>query len=145
MQEFIIKTGKYETVDPSWGKHFLPREIAKLAYEAGWTDAKRLLVSISVCIAESNGYERRKYVNPDGSVDRGLWQINNKSFPNISDDIAFNAVKATRFARQIYVGRNNMFTAWQAFNNGQYKDARAMGYALDGVRNMLALENGFPV
>lgn len=145
MQEFIIKTGKYETVDPSWGKGFLPREIAKLCYQAGWTDAKRLVVAISVCIAESNGYEKRQNVNPDGSIDRGIWQINDKAFPNVSDAVAYDAVKATRFARQIYVGRNNMFTAWSAFNNGQYKGQRAMGYAFDGVANFLRLENGFPV
>lgn len=134
-----------EDASPEWGKHFLPRELAKLCYQAGWTDAKRLAVAVAVCIAESNGYEHRTNHNPDGSIDRGLWQINDRAYPNVTDEMAFDAVKATRFARQIYVGRNNQFTAWSAFNNGQYKGERALGYACTGVGNFLLAENGFKV
>lgn len=135
---------------PEWGKRFLPREIAKLCYQANWTDAQRLLIAVSICIAESNGYEHRIHENRDAqgnllSTDRGIWMINDVAYPNASDEIAYDAVKATRFARQIYVGRDNKFTAWAAFNNGQYKGERAMGYAFDGIANFLRLQNGYKI
>lgn len=133
--------------DPSWGRHLLPREVALLCYQAGWIDAQKLLEAVSVCIAESNAYEHRTNVNKDGSIDRGIWALNDKAFPNISDDVAFNAAKATKMARQIYIGRNNTFSAWAAYNNGQYKDPtrNAMIYAFDGISNMLRLKNGYPI
>lgn len=141
-----------ETVDPR-GKHFQPREIAALCYEMGWTDAQKLLEAVSVCIAESNGYEKRRgpvhadgsVGNPDGSVDRGLWAINDKAHPSITDAMADDARQATAIARQIYKDRSYTFRAWASFTNGQYKGSRAMGYAFDGVANFLRLKNGFPL
>ena len=133
----------YKEIDN--GRHFAPREIAKLCYEEGWTDADKLLTSISVCIAESNGYEKRKHVNPDGSIDRGIWMINDRAHPDVTDTVAYNAKSATKVARRIYVDRGNTFNAWAAFTNGSYKDSHSMGYAFDGVANFLREKHGYPV
>jgi hypothetical protein len=143
---------------PEQGPHLAPREIARLCYEAGWTDSKKLCVAISVCIAESNGYPERyndnpAVLNPDGTIktpasrDRGLWMINDKAHPGISDAVAYDAAKATKAARQIYVGRGYKFTAWAAYNNGQYKDPKrnAMKYSFDAISNMLRLMNGYDI
>lgn len=133
------------------GPHLQPRELAKLAYEAGWIDAQRLLEAVSVVIAESNGYaERRGPVhadgsvgNPDGSVDRGLWAINSLAHPGVSDAVCDDPIKATKVARQIYAVSG--WKPWASVANGQYKGPRAMGYAFDGVANFLRLKNGFPL
>ncbi len=126
-------------------QHLYARDIAKLAYEAGWTDADKLLVAVSVCIAESNGYADRTHVNDAGSIDRGLWQINDRWHPEVTDAQAFDPVFATTFARGLYRDRSYSFRAWNAYNDGSYKGERAMGYALNGVRNFLAAKYGFPV
>lgn len=135
----------FTAIPPEWGRHYAPRELALMFYNAGWTDAQKLLEAVSVCIAESNGYEHRTNVNPDGSIDRGIWMINDLAHPDITDAMAFNAVRATVVARKLYVGKNYKFTSWAAYNNEQYKGPRAMGYAFDGVANFLRIKNGYSV
>jgi hypothetical protein len=138
------------------GRHFKAREIARICYLAGWKDADKLCIAVAVCIAEGNGYEKRRnynpeVLNPDGtvktpaSVDRGAWMINDLAFPNVPDSVCDDFTKATAVARSIYVGRGGRFTAWAAFNNGQWKGPRALGYAFDGVSNMLREMHGVPV
>lgn len=143
------------SVDPR-GRHWKAWELAKLCYDVGWTDADRLLIAVSVCIAEANGYEHRRNYNPvilnaDGSVkvpasvDRGGWAINDRAHPEVTDAEADDFPTATRWARRMYVARGNSFRAWAAFNNDQYKGQRAMGYAFDGVANFLRERHGYPL
>jgi hypothetical protein len=54
-------------------------------------------LAVRVAKCESNLNEKAKHVNPDGSVDRGLYQINSKYHPEVSDEIAFNPILATEF------------------------------------------------
>lgn len=130
------------------GPHLLPRELAKLCYEAGWIDAQRLLESVSIIQAESNGYVIRRgpvhadgtIGNADGSIDRGLWAINSFAHANISDADCDNPVKATAYARKLYL--DSGWRSWSSFANGQYKQAHAMGYAAPGISNFLLLKNG---
>lgn len=129
---------------PDKGPHILPRDIAKLAYEAGWIDADRLLVAVSVCIAESNGYTHARHTNADGSIDRGLWQINS-SHTDITDAQADDPVRATAFARNLYEAHNNTFTPWAAFTNLAYRGPRAMPYAAQGIANFLLVKHGLPI
>lgn len=122
-----------------------PREIARLCWSAGWKNADELLIAVSVALAESNGRPAARHVNANGSTDRGLWQINDKAHPEVSDAAAFDPVRASAWARQIFTVRSNSFRPWAAFNNGAYKAPTAMGYALDGLRNFLAERHGFPI
>lgn len=50
--------------------------IAALAYKAGVTDPKQLRWAVAICYAESSGNVYAEHHNADGSIDRGLWQIN---------------------------------------------------------------------
>ena len=43
------------------------------------------VTAVAVCLAESSGNCNAKYVNTGGSIDRGLWQINDKWHPEVSD------------------------------------------------------------
>lgn len=132
------------------GPHLKAHELATLCYKAGWIDAQRLLEAVSIIIAESNGYVLRRgpvhadgtVGNTDGSIDRGLWAINDKAHPDLSDVACDTPVIATRFARKLYL--DSGWRSWASFANGQYKDAHAMGYAFDGVANFLRLKNGYP-
>lgn len=127
------------------GPHLLPRQIAKLAYEAGFIDADKLFIMTAIAIAESNGYYHARHKNDDGSIDRGLMQINDKAHPDISDAEADDPVKAMAFARKIYEGRNNTFTAWSAFTNHAYLGPRAAPYAAQGIANFLLTRHGLPI
>jgi Lysozyme like domain len=127
------------------GRHLPAREIAALCYRVGWRDADLLLIAVSVCIAEGNGYEHATHINADGSIDRGLWQINDKAHPTVGDEAAYNASRATLIAHGVYMARGRTFNAWSAYQNGSYKGPRAMGYAFDGVANMLRERHGYPV
>jgi len=49
---------------------------------------KKLGVAVAIC--ESNLNPDAKNVNPDGSVDRGLYQWNNFWHPEVSDEEAFD-------------------------------------------------------
>jgi hypothetical protein len=135
------------------GRHWKAREIARECYAVGWKDTIKLVQAVAVCIAEGNGYEKRRnynpaVLNPDGSVktpasvDRGAWMINDLAFPDVPDAVCDDFVKATKVAWTIYVGRGGRFTAWSAFNNGQYLGPRAMGYAAPGVGNFLLEKYG---
>lgn len=49
---------------------------------------------MAVCLAESQGYDHAINVNPDGSRDRGIWQLNSVH-KNITDQIAYDPSAAT--------------------------------------------------
>jgi len=54
---------------------------------------------LAVCVAkcESSFNEKAVHVNTDGSRDRGLFQINDKCHPDVSDEEAFNPIFAAEF------------------------------------------------
>jgi hypothetical protein len=78
---------------------------ATAAYKAGFPfvtfvstpagDYRSVVVAIAVGLAEASCYPLARGVNgptsgcPNGSVDRGLWQINNCYHPNVSDACAY--------------------------------------------------------
>jgi hypothetical protein len=133
------------------GRHLPAREIARLCYGVGWTDADRLVIAVAVCIAESNGYEKRRHENLDAatgdvlSVDRGIWMINDRAHPTIYDAIAYDALRATQAARQIYLAWRSSFGAWAAYTNGRWEGEKALGYAAEGVQSFLLEKHvGYP-
>jgi hypothetical protein len=54
-------------------------------------------LAVRVAKYESNLDWKAVSVNPDGSRDRGLFQINSKYHPDVSDEVAFNPITATQF------------------------------------------------
>ena len=66
------------------------REVATLA----GVDAN---LAIRVAKCESSLKIKAVNINTDGSMDRGIFQINNKYHPEVSDEDAFDITKATQF------------------------------------------------
>ncbi|MCJ7828228.1 MAG: transglycosylase SLT domain-containing protein [Dehalococcoidia bacterium] len=54
-------------------------------------------LAVRVAKCESNLDYKAEHLNKDGSKDRGLFQINNKYHPDVSDEAAFNPIPATQF------------------------------------------------
>lgn len=76
--------------------------------------------AIAIIQAESGGNSAARNVNTDGSIDRGLWQINNKAHPEVSDACAFNPECSTLAALRISNQGKN-FTPWTTFVSGAYQ------------------------
>jgi hypothetical protein len=118
------------------GKQIQPRAIAKLGYVAGWHDCHHLVTALAVCLAESQGYSEAVNKNPDGSTDRGIWQLNT-IHSWISDEIAYDPAKATAAAFQLWQEVKG-FTPWAAYDSRVYLHDTYLRRAALGVMNFLA-------
>lgn len=76
---------------------------------------RRTIQATAIMLAESGGGThgdtlafRPAAQNPRGGNDRGIWQINSKAHPDVSDQAAFDPVVATQIAYQL----SNGFSSW---------------------------------
>jgi len=72
----------------------------------------------AVCLAESNGNVNSYNVNTNGTVDKGLMQINSCHYDLIGDKDLYDPKVNMDIAYQIYKGSG--WSAWSAFNNLSY-------------------------
>lgn len=87
-----------------------------LCYSEGFRLGHGLIRAVGVMNGESGRYLGAWHVNKDGSVDRGVFQINNEAHPDVSDEEAYSAIPATRFAFQLSQGGTD-FHHWSAFKH----------------------------
>lgn len=93
-------------------------DVTTAARGAGFTgDGLNIIVAIAQ--AESGFIPNATNVNKDGSIDRGILQINDFWHPDVSTDCAFNPNCAFQQGYAISNGGKN-FNAWASFTNGQY-------------------------
>jgi lysozyme-like protein len=87
---------------------------------------KRAVIAVAVGMAESYCQEHAKGHNgptggcPNGSVDRGLWQINSCYHPEVGKHCAFKANCNARAAKHISDHGKN-WSPWSAYNSGAYR------------------------
>ncbi len=98
---------------------------AKPAHYVGFTKPRAVIaVAIglgeSTCIVDAKGHNPPSGNCPNGSDDRGLWQINSCYHPEVSDHCAYHANCNARAAKRIS-GRGRDWTPWSVFNSGAYK------------------------
>lgn len=70
-------------------------ELLALAHYVGFKGQSQANVA-AIALAESGGNPNASHVNTDGSIDRGLYQINNRFHPDVSDSCAYDPVCSTR-------------------------------------------------
>lgn len=70
----------------------------------------------AIAMAESGGDPNATHTNADGSVDRGLFQINNVAHPGVSDACAFDPVCSAHQAAAIE--KSSGWGAWSTWTNG---------------------------
>ena len=109
------------------------REIAWLVRNAGGSDP----TAVAVALAESGGNTAALHADI-GSYDRGLWQINSKYHPEVSDSCAFSATCSTTAAKTI---SNNWtdFSPWSSYTFGGYQ--AYMPVATSAMANPQAPDN----
>ncbi|AXV10329.1 Peptidase (plasmid) [Euzebya pacifica] len=130
------------TTDLSTGAGQLSwEEIAQIAYDAGFR-GEDLIVAVALTQPESgrNPSINNAGTNTNGTIDYGLWQINDIHNPPIPG--IYEPVVNARFAYDIYRtaprGGGYNFTPWSAFNAGRHTqwldEARAGAEAALGDR-----------
>lgn len=65
-----------------------------------------IALALAVARCESKFDYFAEHINKDGSKDRGIFQINNKCHPEVSDEEAFNVEFATKFFCDAYKAGN---------------------------------------
>ena len=99
---------------------------ADVASRAGFS-GDRLVTAVAVGMAESSCRPDAYLSNgptkgcPNGSTDRGLWQINSCWHPSVSKSCAYDAQCNANAAYRISSGGTN-WKPWVAYTNGRYED-----------------------
>lgn len=103
-------------------------------------------MAIAIVLAETGGTGKTdaRNVNRDGSVDRGIFQINNRAHPDVSDSCADNPSCAGRAAFRISLGGTN-WNAWTTYKNGAYKKYLGTNSIPDAASGVGILGTGIDV
>lgn len=93
-------------------------QVAAVCARAGFRDAA-LVKAVAVALAESGGDTQAVNINSDStrSRDRGLFQINSRWHPEVTDAQAFDPAANAAAAYRISAGGTN-WSQWAAWNNG---------------------------
>jgi hypothetical protein len=99
---------------------------AHAAHHVGYRTRQRLVMAVAVGMAESHcrtfvrHWSRPTPGCPNGSLDRGMWQINDCYHREVSSRCAHNALCSARVAYRISRhGRD--WRPWAAYQNGSYR------------------------
>jgi hypothetical protein len=96
-----------------------PAQIATVAKTAGFS-GQNLVIAIAICLAESGGVvEIVSAPNTDGTLDRGLWQINTIHSEYSTPDMLIASKNAA--AAYTLSSQGTVFTPWSTYNSGKYK------------------------
>ena len=99
---------------------------ASVGSRAGFT-GDRLVTAVAVGMGESSCRPNAQNATgptkgcPNGSVDRGLWQINSCWHPSVSKSCAYDAQCNANAAYRIS-SRGGNFRPWVAYANGSYRN-----------------------
>jgi len=99
---------------------------ARAADRAGWSGTD-LVVATAIAMAESGCNPSATGTNgptqgcPNGSRDRGAWQINDCYHPGVGDTCAYNLQCNADAAYQIYRDRSSTFQPWSTYNSRAFK------------------------
>ena len=105
------------------GRRLPAEEVAKLCWQAGWRRRTELVTAVAVAGAESHWFERAWNSNVDGEgMDRGLFQINEETWPSVTPDAAFDAGTNAQYAYAIFRNAGHRFSDWVSFETGSYRN-----------------------
>jgi hypothetical protein len=103
---------------------------AKVAAKAGFSytttvdtvlgSERSIAVAVAIAMAESSCNPDATNINTNGSEDRGLWQINNFAWPNVSNACAFQ-VQCNADAAWNISDHGTDWDPWSTYNNGAWE------------------------
>ncbi len=96
-----------------------PLTVVKVAEMAGFT-RDEAITATAIAISESHLNPKAIHINGNGSVDRGLWQINNRAWSDFPAWRAYDVEKSAKMALHIY--REQGWSGWATWNNGMAQE-----------------------
>lgn len=96
-----------------------PQQTAQYVANAGFSGASIATMTAIALIESALNTQGPDNINTDGSRDRGLFQINNKWHPEVSDTCAYDPVCSSAAAFRISQQGQN-FAPWATYTNGAY-------------------------
>lgn len=96
-----------------------------LCYHVGWFKPENQKIAVAVMTAESQRYPDAWHENTDEegnilSTDWGLFQLNDKA-QDIALPYHLEPIANAQKAYDIFKNRGKQFTAWAAYNSGNYE------------------------
>lgn len=96
--------------------HYGAADLAALMYQHCWKTHQENITAIAIALAESGGDIHSENHNTNGTVDKGLWQVNSvHGFPGDLFDPKYNLLAACS------VYKSQGFNAWSTYKNGAYR------------------------
>jgi hypothetical protein len=83
-----------------------------------WTGSN-CATAVAVALAESSGNCNAHHTNDGGTIDRGLWQVNDYWHPECSDSCAYDCSCNAGCAKSISGGGSD-WTPWATYNAGAH-------------------------
>lgn len=121
----------YLTSQPRPSNILAPLDLQAVLRAAGFRYGDGLDIAYAVICAESGkdagvtgpivSYNPLSIGNPDGSIDRGLCQLNSKYHPEVSDDQAYTPISACIAMRRIYAESGKSFGQWVGYTSGAFR------------------------
>ena len=102
---------------------FTMKEVAQIAVNNGFptTDQNNLITCVAICWGESGGNsDSVNNSNSDGSIDRGLWQINSVHDGMRPGENRFDPNVNAKLMMDLSNGGTN-WQPWVAYTSGQYE------------------------
>ena len=110
------------------------------AKTAGFTN-QAINTIVAIAMSESCLNNNASHTNTDGSVDRGVLQINNKAHPDVSDTCAFNESCAFQAAYQISK-QGTDFSAWTTYADNSFQQNMPIVQNITGIEGWVASVTG---
>lgn len=104
---------------PLGGDQLTIKEALALCHVVGFRK-DNLVLAVAVMSAESGRYTGAWHDNTDGSEDRGLFQLNSKAQPSVSEDDAYDPLKNAEYTFQLSKEGTD-WHYWAAFNSGAHE------------------------
>ena len=110
---------------PANGTTYSDDELAWIALNAGWK-GDDAAIAVAIMKAESGGNPgiNNAGMNSDGTVDHGLWQINDVHNGKLPGKNRYDPAVNTQLARMVYQDAGG-WTPWSVYNNGLYQQHMA--------------------
>jgi murein DD-endopeptidase MepM/ murein hydrolase activator NlpD len=92
------------------------------ARQAGFS-GDGLITIVAISCAENPAHDTSVISQPnwDGSVDRGILQINSRAWPNITNAQALDAQASFDFAYSLISNKGTNFSPWMTYQSGEYQ------------------------
>jgi hypothetical protein len=94
-------------------------QLVTIAKQNGFTGLSADIIA-AIAMAESSGNTTAQHVNADGTLDRGVLQINSYWHPEVSDTCAYDAACSFKQAYRISTYGQN-FNPWVTYTSGAYR------------------------